>query len=270
MDILLSILNDLRVCHETKGLIEPISSITSEPQDAQMDLPQRVNNVHSVKLLQPHQTNLTCRQISLRREVLLSSPRSHVWPLLDHLIILATPHPLYKLLWMKIRTHGILPKLLRLHKLNRLLNRIKIINLSLNHVPIRINIIHARRRPMVHRPNRSNAHLLLLLIGIGQLTQRLIPKRSMAQPHDRTSVLRSWDSILPWRDTDTVVLLVVRNECDEFGGVGSETACEVNVPFYHFLVVFRFRSKDEVAEVRGFDGSCGGLEADEGFVGLVA
>lgn len=210
-----------------------------------------------------HRTNLTRRQISLWWKVFLAGPGPNIRPLFDRPVILPTPYSLYKLLRMKIRPHRILMKLLLPHERNRLLDCIEVINLSLDHVSIRINIVHARRRTVIHNPDRPNAHLLLLLVGISELAERLIPECGVAQTDDWTAVCGTRDGVFAWCDADAMVLFIVGDERDGLGDVGGETTGEIDVPFYHFLVVFRFRSKDEVAQIRGFYSTCGGFEANE-------
>ena len=91
--------------------------------------------------------------------------RSDITPLLDIVDVLAPLEPLEQLFRVKLDADGVFFVTVRPHVLVCVFRVVKIIDLGLDLIAVRVEIIHARRRPVVDAPLWQDGVRLPLRVG---------------------------------------------------------------------------------------------------------
>ena len=127
------------------------------------------------------------------------------------------------------------------HELIRLLDRIKVIDLSLNRIPIRVFVVNTSRRAMVDTPGRLDIKLPSQLPGFEETPEVRVGKGHMV--HSRSGV-RVRVRALVVDNSDAVMFLVIAEESNEVVFEHSLRAQECGPKFHHDFDVGR--SEDDV------------------------
>lgn len=89
----------------------------------------------------------------------------------DGLWILAQSQPLYQVLRIKVDANGIFSKFLCVEKLCGFLDCVKVVDLYFNLVSVRVLVVHARGRSMVHAPDGHNPTSFALPVRDSEILQ---------------------------------------------------------------------------------------------------
>ena len=137
------------------------------------------------------------------------APGTYLPAFLQVTLLLAPPQGRDQLLGVKVGADRVLAKVGAPHKGRGLIHRVKVINLRLQHVPVRVLVVDAGRRPVIHAPHGIDAEGFALPVRqreVGQGAEREGDVLQAAAVGDLGR--RAWDP----DQGDSVVLFVVGDE----------------------------------------------------------